>query len=76
MKYYAIKRKKDGKFISGTDFRYNPPRSIFANEFKPPLLIAEYNISSTLLYRHINRKYYDIVSVEVKEIGRNYFYNS
>lgn len=68
MKYYAIKRKKDGKFISGTDFRCYPPRSIFADEFKPPLLIAEYNISSTLLYRHINRKYYDIVSVEVREI--------
>ena len=68
MKYYAIKRKKDGKFISGTDFRYCPPRSIFADEFRPPLLIAEYNIKFSLLYRKINLKYYDIVSVEVKEI--------
>lgn len=68
MKYYAIKRKKDGKFISGTDFRYSPPRSIFADEFRPPLLITEYNIENTIIHRYINRKYYDIVPVEVKEI--------
>jgi len=68
MKYYAIKRKKDGKFVSGTDFRYSPPHCRFANEYMPPLLLAAYNLDLEIRRRGINLKNYKIVVVEVKGI--------
>lgn len=68
MKYYAIMRKRDKKLISGSDFRYNPPHCILANEWRPPLLISCADPSCLeveLLRRKINLKYYEVTEVNV-----------
>lgn len=39
MKYYIIRNKRTGKIVSGTDYRYFPRHQIYADEFRPPLLL-------------------------------------
>ena len=65
--YYAIKRIKDGKFISGTDWRYEPPHSIFADAFRRPLLLTDLNFELEIRRRRINMKNYKLVRVMVVE---------
>ncbi|MGL5433787.1 MAG: hypothetical protein ACRDBO_00120 [Lachnospiraceae bacterium] len=74
MMFYAIKRKRGGKqFVTGTDYRYNPPRQI-CNPCLPPLILSDYDgqiqslVDTALASRHVNLKYYELVSVEVKEM--------
>ena len=66
--YYVIERRKDHKFISGSDFRYSPPRSIIADEYRPPLLIAEYELDFQLHRRRINLEKYKVTRVCICEI--------
>jgi hypothetical protein len=70
MIYFAIKRKKDGAFVSGSDFRYYPPHSIMADDYRPPLLIPcdMRNVETEIERRRINMDRYKIVRVEIKEV--------
>jgi len=71
MEYYAIKRKKDGAFVSGTDFSYFPPHCRIADEWAPPLLIPKVTdsfIKTEIRRRKINLKRYEIVTVKIEEI--------
>lgn len=71
MKYYAIRRKKDKKLVSGSDFRYYPPHCIMADEYRPPLLIPAVKycfLTTEMLRRKINLKRYEIITVEINEV--------
>ena len=70
MKYYAIQRKKDGLFVSGSDRRYDPPHCIMADEYRPPLLLPfDLRLANIeRICRRINLKQYKIVVIEIKEV--------
>lgn len=73
MKYYALKRKSDGAFMSGHDFRYYPPHFIEADEISPPMLFSadeqlRMGIENENIRRKTNLKRYEWVLVEVKEL--------
>lgn len=70
MKYYAIQRKKDGLFVSGSDKRYYPPHCIMANEYRPPLLLPfDLRLANgRMICRRINPKRYKLVVIEIKEV--------
>lgn len=69
MTYFAIKRKKDGAFVAGSDFRYYPPHCIMADDYRPPLLIpCNINVETVVAVRRINMDRYKIVRVEIKEV--------
>lgn len=72
MTYFAIKRKKDGAFVSGSDFRYSPPHCIIADDYRSPLLIPcdMRNVETEMRRRKINRNRYRLVIVEIKEISK------
>lgn len=63
--YFAIRNKKTKKFISGTDFRYSPPRSLMANEYSPPMIFTTLNLREELKRRKINLKRYEVVLITI-----------
>lgn len=63
--YYAIRRKKDKKLVSGTDFNYAPPRQIMVDDYRTPKLFVELELSYEIPRRHINLKYYEIIEVYI-----------
>lgn len=67
---YAIKHKKYGRFITGTDFNYTPPRQLMG-VYEPPMLFTVYEIQSEIKRRHINLRRYEVCEVEVKEVTEN-----
>lgn len=68
MKYYAFKNIRNGRYISGTDFREYPFRQILNTEYRPPLIVAKHWIETELLHRKINLKTYKVVEVEIREV--------
>ncbi len=71
MNYYcAIRRKKDNRFVSGTDYRYHPPHQIFADETRPPLLIPQNSLETEIAVRHINLKHYETIFVFLCEVRK------
>lgn len=64
MIYYAFKNRRNGKLISGTDFR-NPKkyRQILSNEYRRPLLLCKHQLETEVKCREINLKTYKIVEV-------------
>jgi len=66
--YYAVRRKKDGVFVAGTDFNYMIPRSILADEYSPPLILTDFNVEFELNRRCLSKRYYEVVKVKVVEI--------
>lgn len=65
--YYAIRNKQTGKFISGTDFRYRPPRQIPVSAYRPPMLFTGHELLAEIEHRKINLDRYEVVAVEVTE---------
>ncbi len=72
---YVVRRKKDGKLVTGTDFRHFPRHQILQYPTKPPLIISDYDgdlpesVESEIKNRGINLKYYDIVPIEIKQLA-------
>lgn len=64
---YAVKHKKTGRFITGTDFRYCPPRQILS-DYNSPLILTGYNLMSELKHRKVSMRYYTVVTVTVEEV--------
>jgi len=66
--FYAIKRKRDGLFVTGTDYRAFPHKQI-CNPMLPPVIISDYggqipdSVRIELLGRGINEKNYAVVPV-------------
>ena len=67
---YAIKHKKYGRFITGTDFNQTPPRQLM-NVYERPLLLTQYELKDELKRRHVNLNRYKVCEVEVKEVIEN-----
>jgi len=61
---YAIRSKRNGKYVTGTDFRVFPTRQILY-EGRPPLIFNGIMISCEVKRRRINLKYYEIVPVDI-----------
>jgi hypothetical protein len=41
MTYYGFRNKRTGKLVSnGRDFRFAPPRLVYADEYRAPLLVT------------------------------------
>lgn len=68
MAYFVFKNRRNGRYISGTDFRTSPHQQILSNKDRPPKLFLECQLKGEMLYRGISEKTYKIVMVEVKEI--------
>lgn len=68
MKYYAFKNIRNGRYISGTDFNRYPFRQILADEYKRPLILAEFQVAGEVIHRGINLKTYKVVAVEIQEV--------
>lgn len=67
--FYAIKHKKSGKYIQGTDYNYSPPRQrMCETEDDAPLLLNEAVLDTNLKARRINLKLYEVVPVEIREV--------
>lgn len=64
---YAIKHKGSGRFVTGTNFRYSPPRQILS-DFNAPLVISGYDLMSELTHRQVSMRYYEVVKVTVEEV--------
>ena len=71
MIYYAIKNKKTGRYVSGTNFNYSDgkPRQIMHTSGRPPKLFTGLDILLEIKCRDINLKHYDVVAVQVKEVA-------
>ena len=65
---YAIKHKETGRFITGTDFRYSPPRQIIS-DYHTPMLFTGWNLLTEIKVRHINLKRYKVCTVNIKEVN-------
>lgn len=64
---YAIKHKENGRFVTGTDFNYSPPRQILS-DYDSPLLLTGDNVLNELKRRHVNLRTYKVCVVTVKEV--------
>lgn len=64
---YAIKHKESGRFVTGTNFRYSPPRQILS-DYHAPLLLTGYDLMSELQRRQVSMRYYEVVKVTVEEV--------
>lgn len=69
MTYLVIQNRRTKRLVSGTDFRYWPRHQIYADEYRPPLLLpVDPKIhSSELQRRGINLERFRLVEIEVKE---------
>lgn len=69
MIYYTIKNKKNGRYVSGTNFNYSDgkPRQILHTANRPPLLLARCDLITQLRHRRIDLRHYEVVAVRVKE---------
>lgn len=65
---YAIKHRKYGRFVTGTDFNQTPPRQLMG-AYEPPLLLTQYELKDELKRRHVNPSRYKVCEVEVKEVA-------
>lgn len=63
---YAVKHRQSGRFVTGTDFNYCPPKQILS-DYDSPLLLTGYNLLSELKHRKISTRHYMVVEVTVKE---------
>jgi uncharacterized OB-fold protein len=63
---YAIKHKKSGRIVTGTDFNYSPPRQILS-DYDAPILFTDYNLLHEITRRKVSMRYYTIVKVMVEE---------
>lgn len=69
MTYYAIRNKRTGKYIAGTDHsrKDGRPRQIMHSALYPPRLFNGVELRAEMRVRQINSKYYEVVAVEVRE---------
>ena len=65
--YFAIRHRKTKEYISGTNYRYSPPRQIMASEYRPPRLFSKFDLELEIKHRNINLKRYEVVAVTVIE---------
>lgn len=64
---YAIQRKLDNKFVTGTDFEKGAQQRLCA--FSPPLLYTDEDLAlRSMRFRKINPKYYRIVPMRLEEV--------
>ena len=70
MTYYAIKNKKDGRLVAGTDYTRNgPPRQILADENRAPKLFGSRTTAEIeMQVRRMSGARYKVVAVEVREV--------
>ena len=64
---YAIKHKQTGRLVTGTDFRYSPPRQILS-QYDSPKLFTGYDLLHELQRRKVSMRYYTVVRVTVEEV--------
>ena len=66
---FAIRNKKDKRWVYGTDYRYSKPRQRCSHEnvkIYSEMILAENEIA----LRQINMKNYEIVEVELIEVKK------
>lgn len=68
MIFYAIKNRRNGRYLSGTDFRSSPPRQILCDTYHPPRLFSGAEIVHELRHREVNMKTYKVEAVQVKAV--------
>jgi hypothetical protein len=61
--WYAIKNKRNGRYIHGTDFRCDPRRQILSTDIRPPMLFNSLSLLTEIRHRGINLKTYKVVCV-------------
>lgn len=69
MQYYAIKNKKTGRYIAGTNFNREDgkPTQIYSSTLCPPKLFNGEELAFEIKHRGINLKYFKVEVVEVRK---------
>lgn len=69
MQYYAIKNKKTGRYVAGTNFnRFDgKPIQIYSSLYHPPKLFHGEELAVEIKRRGINLKYFKVEVVEVRK---------
>lgn len=69
MEYYVFKNRRNGKYISGTDFNAYPRKQILATPYRTPKLMStEDEVECEIKRRGINPATYKVVKVELTEV--------
>ena len=66
--WYAIRHKKSGKYIYGTDFNYDRNRQRLSDDLCPPMLFSRISLEVEIIHRQIDLRYYEVVPVQLKEV--------
>ena len=72
MTYYVFKNRRNGKYISGTNFNYDKYKQILADSYRPPKLMAsDLEVEYEMIHRRINPATYKVVEVELREVEQD-----
>lgn len=65
--WYLIRHKVTGRYLSGTEFDYNPKmnQQILSDEKHPPMLFAEDRIEPELIHRNVDLNDFEVVRAGV-----------
>ncbi len=66
--WYAIRHKKSGKYLYGTDFNYDRNRQQLSDDLRSPMLFSRRDLEFQIIHRQIDLKYYEVVPVQLKEV--------
>lgn len=64
---FAIRNKKDNRWVYGTDYRSNPPKQRLSNN-KALLFEEQEDALLELALRRMNRERYEVVEVKLVEV--------
>ena len=64
---FAIRNKKDNRWVYGTDYRGNPPKQRLSNN-RALLFEEQEDALLELVLRRMNRERYEVVEVKLVEV--------
>lgn len=68
MTYYAIRNKKTKKYITGTDYRYDPPHQMTSDDVFPPLLFTDLTLYPQIRQKEVSFRNYEVVTVDIRTL--------
>lgn len=66
---FAIRSKRDKRWVYGTDYRYSKPKQRLSHE-NVKIYSERIHAKSDMILRQINMKNYEIVEVELTEVKK------
>ena len=66
MNYYAIRNKRTKRFITGTDYRYDPPHQRTSDNVYVPLIFNDLTLYQQIRRREISFRNYEVVTIDIR----------